>query len=205
MKPLTTYALALLIASGAFATETADLLPGAAEKELLQKKCIRTQTSGILPVPYPALTTMLKKPDLVSAVQHEYARSVSKTGKVDLPILQTAPGYYHYFNEAGDRVDITELCRKESGDHCDYIVRASGRRFFGRYDVIVHLQIIDAKEIGAIYTAQIHAYPHNGPMRFLVRKLGSIERYFRKNTRAIESVARKITEGLAEQSAFDIT
>ena len=39
-------------------------------------------------------------------------------------------------------------------------------------------------------------------MRFFARKLGTVERYFRKNTSNIESLACNIGQGLAEQVAL---
>jgi hypothetical protein len=78
------------------------------------------------------------------------------------------------------------------------ILKASGKRFFGNYDVIIHVQFQDASDEGVIYTAQVYAYPHNGPMRFFARRLGTVERYFRKNTSNIELLACSIGQGLAE-------
>jgi hypothetical protein len=186
--------------SGVLALGTADLLPDSPARELLDKNCIRAATSGVVPVPYDSATRILDQQDLLQIVQAEYARSISKEGSVKFPIIQTATGQFHYVNEKGQRTDIVELHRSRSEEGAfDIILQASGKRFFGRYDVIIHVQFQDASDEGLVYTAQVHAYPHNGPMRFFARKLGSVERYFRKNTSKIELLACSIGQGLAEE------
>ena len=98
--------------------------------------------------------------------------------------------------------DITELLRKQTGENTfDMIYHVKGKRFFGAYEVIIHVRAIDAGAAGVIYTAQIHAYPHNGAFRFFARRFGSIERYFKKKTRLIESISNQVLSGLCESSA----
>jgi hypothetical protein len=185
--------------SSVSALETADLVPDASARELLEKKCIRAATSGMVPVSYDSATRILAQEDLLNIVQAEYARSISKEGTVKFPIIETAPGKFYYINEKNQRTDIIELYRSQSEDGAfDIILQASGKRFFGLYDVIIHVRILDASAAGVAYTAKVHAYPHNGSMRFLARRLGTIERYFRKNTSNIEGLACNIGQGLAE-------
>ncbi|MBT8042707.1 MAG: hypothetical protein KJN98_06020, partial [Pontiella sp.] len=180
-----------------FALETAEFVQEADAKALLAKKCIRAETSGLIAIGFDAATRALGRNDLLKAVRNEYTRSISKSGKVDIDVVETAPGRYHYFNDRNKRVDIIELYRKQTDETSfDIVMQASGKRFFGRYDVIIHVRVIDALDAGVVYTARIHAYPHNGPIRFLARRTGAIERYFRKNTRTIDWVARTICEGL---------
>lgn len=151
-------------------------------------------------VPFDEASATFNQPNLFELVQAEYARSVSKEGKVDIPIIETAPGQYHYFNNKGKRVDLRELYKAKSGGGVyDYILQASGKRFFGRYDVVIHFQMLEAKETGVTYTTQIHAYPHNGALRFFARKLGTVERYFKKNADKIGNIAQSIGEGLTQR------
>jgi hypothetical protein len=186
--------------SGAPALETADFLADSPAKELLEKECIRAATSGMVPIPFDSAARILDQQDLLEIVQAEYARSISEEGSVKFPIIETAPGHFHYINQKGQRTDIVELYRSQSEDSAfDIILQASGKRFFGHYDVIIHVQVQDASADGVVYTAQVHAYPHNGPMRFFARRMGSVERYFRKNTSNIEWLACSIGQGLAEK------
>ena len=206
MKKHIFHSVALIAAtacSSVLALGTADLLPDSPARKLLDKKCIRAATSGVVPVSYDSATRILDQQDLLKIVQAEYARSISKEGSVKFPIIETAPGQFHYVNEKGQRTDIVELHRSQSEEGAfDIILQASGKRFFGLYDVIIHVQIQDASDAGVVYAAQVHAYPHNGPMRFFARKLGTVERYFRKNTSNIESLACNIGQGLAEQASL---
>jgi hypothetical protein len=195
--------IAASIVPGVYALGTADLLSESPSGKLLDKKCISTETSGLVPVQFESASGVLMQPNLVQLIQQEYAQSVSSSQKVLYPITATAPGQFHYFNRKGQRTEVIELYRKQTDEGTfDYIVQASGKRFFGRYDVIIHLQVVDAAEAGVAYTAEIHAYPHNGALRFFARKLGTVERYFKKNTGTITSVAKKVGEGLCTQTAF---
>lgn len=179
-----------------------DLLNESPAKALLEKKCISAQTSGQVAVPFRTASDVLKQSDLVQLIQQEYANQRSKEGgKAAFPLIATAPGKFHYFNNKGKRTDVQELYRKQTADGTfDYIIQASGKRFFGHYDVIIHLQITDTSETGIAYTAYIHAYPHSGTMRFFARKLGTVERYFKNNTESISDIAQKVGEGLCKQT-----
>lgn len=197
-------AILLAIASSAHALDTASLLNDSAEMELLQKNCIRAETSGVVPIRFDTACEILTQPDLYQMLQDEYARSVSKNGKVDFPIIETKPGHYYYVNADNQRTDIVELYRQQTeAGVFDVVLKASGKRFFGHYDVIIHVQILDAVDAGVTYFADVNAYPYNGAMRFIARRLGMVERYFKKNTDDILWVARKIGTGLSDRIGFD--
>jgi hypothetical protein len=190
----------LLFSASVYATGTADLLTDPAAKEILEKKCIRFGTTEVLTVEFDTACRILIQPQLLQAVQEEFIRSISKTGKVDFPVIETAPGTYYYINEKGKRSDITEHYRRKTNEHTfDYIVQASGKRFFGGYDVIIHLQVIDAEPAGIIYSVNTHAYPRNMLTRFSARKLGPVKNYFKKKMKLISYVAREIALGLCEK------
>ena len=193
--------LALLLpAFGAFALGTETLVHNTETRVLLSKKCIRTEMEGSMAIPFDSASALLNQPNLLELVQQEYARSVSEHGKVDIPVIETTPGQYHYYNNKGKRTDIRILHRGSTTDGVyDCILQASGKRFFGRYDVVVHFRMVEAGESDVEYVTQVHAYPHNGALRFFARKLGTIERYFKKNADKIGSTAQTIGEGLMEQ------
>jgi hypothetical protein len=191
-----------MVSRHASGMDTAALLGDSAAGELLSKKCIRAETAGIVPVRFDDAASVLKQPGLVQAVQKEYARSVARDGKVQFPIIKTAPGTYHYVNKKNQKTQITELVRKQTAkDTFDMVYHAEGKRFFGKYEVIIHLRAIDADAAGVVYTAQIHAYPRNGPMRFFARRLGVVERYFRKKTDVITDISTRICTGLCDELA----
>ena len=192
-----------MVASNVFALNTVGLLTDTASKALLEKKCIRTEACGVLPARFDAVVSYLSQPDLVQRIQREYRCSVSKDGTIDFPIVGTGNDEYHYVNEKNQRTDLFELCRRQtSGTTFDLIYHATGKRFFGKYEVLIHIRAIDAGPAGTIYTASIHAYPHNGPVRFFARKLGTIERYFQRKTRMIARVSTKICTGKDDYPSF---
>ncbi|MEA2068710.1 MAG: hypothetical protein U9P12_05875 [Verrucomicrobiota bacterium] len=204
--PMKRFALnmtAMLLSASAFALGTVDLLESPGAKDVLGKKCIRLGTSEVLPIDFQTACRVLERSKLVEAVQEEFVRSVSGNGKADFPIAGTGQGKYHYINEKGQRTDITELYRQQTDDYSfDYVVHASGKRFFGHYDIIIHLQVVDADPSGVIYSVIIHAYPHNGITRFSARKLAPAKKYFRKKMKLISYVAREVGLELCEKEEF---
>lgn len=198
MKRLILQFTALLLTIGAFAQDTAELVTNQAGLKVLNKKCIRLGTSEVLPIQFETACTVLENHDLIHAMQEEFVRSISNNGKVDFPVLGSGPEYY-YVNEKGQRTDIMELYRKQTDAHSfNYIVMASGKRFFGRYDVVIHLQVVDAGPAGIVYSVKVHAYPYNWLTR-TSHKIGLTRNFFKKKTKMISWVAREVATGLCEQ------
>ena len=192
-----------MVASNVFALNTVGLLTDTASKALLEKKCIRTEACGVLPARFDAVVSYLSQPDLVQRIQREYRCSVSKDGTIDFPIVGTGNGAYYYVNEKNQRTDLFELCRRQTSDSVfDLIYHAKGKRYFGKYEVLIHIRVVDAEAAGTLYIAEIHAYPHNGPLRFLARRFGTVERYFQRKTRLIARVSTKICTGKDDYPSF---
>jgi hypothetical protein len=185
-----------LVSGHSFALDTAALVDGHAAA-LLKKKCIETETCGVLPARFDAVARYLSQPDLVQRIQGEYRRSVSKDGTIDFPIVENGNNTYYYINEKDQRTDLFELYRRPTSDSTfDLVYYAKGKRYFGKYEVLIHIRAIDAGPAGTIYTASVHAYPHNGLMRFFARRFGTVERYFQRKTRLIDRVSNKICIGM---------
>jgi len=197
--------LGLSIAVSTQALETATLLNGHEATELLEKKCIRTEVSGVIPPCWSLTTRMLSQPDFIPWIQAEYQRSVSKNESVSYPVIETTEGTYHYLNKKQQRTDIQELYREQTSETTfDLIYLAKGKRFFGKYEVLIHVHAIDAGAAGTIYTAAIHAYPKNGPLRFFARRMNSVKRYFQNKTKLIADITGKISEGLEPMGEFTL-
>lgn len=192
------------LAVSSFALNTAELVTDSAALEILQKKCIRLGTSELLPIRFSTAKTVLDNPELVTAAQGEFARSISSDGKVDFPIIENGPSRHYYINENGDRTDLVELYKKQSAPQVyDYIVMASGNRKFGDFDVIIHLKVIDAGNSGIVYSVNVHAWPHSWLAR-ASHKIGLTRSYFRKKMKLISWVAREIATGLCEKEEIKI-
>ncbi len=198
-------AIIVLMAGSAFALDRAELLHDPAATALLKKKCIRIVSSGVQSVRFEVVAHLLEQPDLILRIQSEYARSVSKTGTTDFPIIGMGDGHYHYINEKNQRTDIRELYREQtSATTFDLIYLAAGKRFFGKYEALIHIRVIDAGTAGVLYIAEIHAYPHNPPLRFFARRSGRTERYFQRKTQLTAWVTTKICTGLDAPPAYSL-
>jgi hypothetical protein len=195
--------LALCTSASAQELNTATLLNGHESTTLLEKKCIETTVSGIIAPRWDIATQMLAQPDFIPWIQSAYQRSISTDGTLSFPITETTDGTYHYVNKKKQRTTIFELYRKQtSATTFDLIYLAKGKRFFGKYEVLIHVHAIDAGSAGTVYTASIHAYPKNGPLRFFARRMGSVERYFQTKTKMIANITEKICEDMKPADNF---
>ncbi|MDZ8117938.1 hypothetical protein [Pontiella agarivorans] len=203
MKHLALFWIPLLLALSSFAGSTADLITNPQAREILSRNCIRLGTSEILPVKFQTAVAVLNNPELVTAVQEEFARSISSNGTVDFPIIGNGEHRYYYINEYDQRTDLTELYKKQTDrTSYDYIVWAGGKRRFGYYDVIIHLQVTDLGDLGILYSVHVHAWPHSWFTR-TSHRLGFTRSYFRDNMKFISRIAREIALGLCEQEEIN--
>jgi len=194
--------IVLLLTVSAHALDTVALVDGPAAA-LLEKKCIRTDVGGVLPVRFDAAVGVLDQPDLILHIQEAYRASVSKERTRDLPIVGTDDGAYHYTNEKNHRTDFFELYREQtSATSFDLIYLANGKRFFGKYEVLIHIRVVDAKPAGTLYIAEIHAYPRNAALRFFARRLGTVERYFQRKTHLIAGISSQLCMGMEPRTSF---
>ncbi len=199
MKQLAVQILCLLLAGSAFGLNTKELVTDPAGLAVLEKKCIHLTSFEVLPVKFDTVCSVMSSPDLVTAAQEEFARSISENGTVDFPVIETSPGRYYYINEEGDRTDIVELYKKQTdANSFDYIILASGQRGIGYFDVVVHLQVINLGQSGIVYSAAVHAYPHSWFTR-VSHTLGLTRSFFRKKMKLITWVAREVGTGLCER------
>ncbi len=174
------------------ALDTTALVDGSAV-DLLDKKCIRTDIGGVLPVRFDALVELLDQPDLILYIQKEYGSAIFTDEANDFPIARTRNGAYHYINEKNRRTDFLELYRQQTSDiSFDLVYLAKGKRYFGKYEVLIHIRAVDADAAGTLYIAEIHAYPRNAALRFFARQFGTIERYFQRKTRRVAHIATQL-------------
>ena len=96
MKRIVLQILALFLSIGAFAVGAADLVDDEAAKKVLAKKCIRLGTTEVLPVEFETARAVLESHDLFAAAQTEFAKTLAEGEEIDSPIVEEAPGKYHY-------------------------------------------------------------------------------------------------------------
>ena len=200
MKRFAHYFFIFWMSLQASAVNTADLVNNPTGLEVLQKKCIRLGTSEVLPIQFKTACSVLNQKNLVPALQKEFIRSISSSGEVDFPIVGNGHDKYYYINEKGQRTDIVELYRQQTDEYSfDYIVMSSGKRFFGKYDVVIHLQVVDAGPSGIIYSVKVHVWPRNWLTRSS-HKIGLTRSFFKKKMKLISWVAREVGKGLCERA-----
>ena len=203
MKWLMLQIFVLLPAGAALGMNTAELLDHSEAREIYNRKCIRLGTSELLPIRFETACGVLESDSLAETVQRELARSVAEDHPVAVPTLGNQDGNWFYTDEKGHRTLVRELYRKRTDEQTfDFIVWASGKRFFGKYDVIIHLQLIDAGAAGTLYSVHSHAYPHNRITRFSARNIGPVKRWFKKKMKIISRGARELALRLCEQEEF---
>ena len=185
-------------AGAAPALPTADRISSDAGAEaVLARRCIVVTTTGQLALAYAGMARAFASPDLLGDLQREYAHQLPAGEQPEFIIQQTSPGSYHYVNRLGQESFIREVHRAEhAGPVTELVLHAWGRRFFGRYEAVIHVAVypVEPGELG--YTAVVHAYPENGVSRFLARHLGLVERYFRSKTAEIEALSSRLGAAL---------
>ncbi|MDF7808180.1 hypothetical protein P4E94_12075 [Pontiellaceae bacterium B12219] len=183
------------------ALETKALLPDGPSKALLEnKKPIYSETSGSVPVDFSQALTVFSQPNFLSNVQTAYNELITDDGTPEFNIRQTAENTYFYVNRHGERTDISEVMRGASSDKTFAIIfYSSGRRSFGKFQALIHVQITDCGDLGVHYTAAVYAYPENAFSRFFARHLGLVDRYFKKKTTHLTEMITVITCSLCEQ------
>ncbi|MDZ8120195.1 hypothetical protein [Pontiella agarivorans] len=185
------------------ALETLPLLPDGASKTLLESRNpIYCETEGRVPVDYAQALKVYAHPDLLVNVQAAYSEHVLKEGAPEFSIQQTAEKKFHYVNRKKERTDISEIFRRETSDTTfDIILYSSGKRFFGNYQAVIHVQLLDCGDAGVGYVASVYAYPENAVSRFFSRHLGLVEKYFNKKTGHLTEMITVISRSLCEQAA----
>lgn len=168
-----------------------------AASAVLEHPCIVVTTTGQMALAYTGMARAFASPDLLGNIQREYAHQLPPGEQPEFVIQQTAPGSYHYVNQHGQESHIREVHRAErTGPATDLVLHTWGRRFFGRYEAVIHVCVFPVAEQQLGYRTVVHAYPENGVSRFLARHLGLVERYFRSKTAELETLSIRLGDAL---------
>ncbi|WP_372796090.1 hypothetical protein [Pontiella sp.] len=184
------------------ALETAALLPEGPSRALLEsKRPIYCETAGVVPVDFDDALRVFSHPDLMSHVQAAYAEQVLEEGEPEFSIQQTAPAEYFYVNRKGERTDLSEVVRIQTSETTfDLILYSTGKRFFGSYEALIHVRLLDCGNAGVGYAASVYAYPENAVSRFFARHLGLVTNYFNKKTARMTEMITLISRSLCEEA-----
>ena len=196
--------LAVMLGLSAQALETVSLLPdeGPSRALLEQKKPIYAETRGEVDVVFSNALIVFDQPNLLKEVQDAYCVLIAKDHEPEFTIQQQSTNTYFYVNKDGDRTDIQEVVRRQTSENTfDIIYYSCGKRFFGKYQAVIHVRISDGGEGCSSYTAAVYAYPENAFSRFFARHLGLVERFFRSKTEELTGIITTISCNLCEKVA----
>lgn len=175
---------------------------------ILSNNCIVVSATGQIAVAWSSAQGMLGRQRLLDDVQRAYAASLPAGKKANFTIV-ARPGstnVWHYINKDNEPSDITEVARfGPEADCAELLFRVEGERFFGNFQVVLALRAWPDGKGQTKYRADIWAYPMNGAVRFFVRQLGLIERFFRKRTGEIEQIARDVALQLNREQQLSST
>jgi hypothetical protein len=164
-------------------------------QEILSNNCIAVTTSGQVAVAWGSAQDMFGRQRLLDDVQRAYAASRPRGQKVGFSIKARpdSTNVWHYINKDHEPSDIMEIARcGPDAEHAELLFRVDGERFFGNFHMVLALRAWPDGPASTRYCADIWAYPENGAVRFFVRHLGLIERFFRKKTGEIELIVRDV-------------
>ena len=170
---------------------------------VLEKKNIFVETEGSIEVDFPSALRAIELDDLLGHI--EDAWEVTEGEEVLFDILQEDEVTYTYTDRKNRPTKVIELGRfvtvnEDGEDQLDSIFHSSGKRFFGKFELLSHMTVIaDPDQEGwTRYHTRVYVYPRNGFSRFFARHLGLVERFFKKETSNIEGYATRITQHIVK-------
>jgi hypothetical protein len=162
---------------------------------VLSNNCIVVAASGQVDVAWAQAHDMLGRRRLLDDVQRAYVASRPAGKKIAFTItaLPGVTNKWHYLNKDHEPSDIVEIARFGPDAACaELLFRVDGERFFGNFQMVFAVRAWPDGPDKTRYYADIWAYPENGAVRFFVRQLGLIERFFRKKTGELEQIVRDV-------------
>lgn len=190
------------LASGAQAVLPVSLYAAPEVQSILSNNCIRIETRGKADANFADLLAINQRPDLLQAVQHEYAAMLPEGKKPEFEIQETAPGKYFYINCKNQESHLTELMRELQPDGKIHVVYAvSGERFFGDFQALVHVVVADEGSGKVSYDAEIYAWPESAFCRGVARGLQfAIGAFFRHQTGCMTDIFLNVCSRLIDDT-----
>jgi hypothetical protein len=169
---------------------------------VLSKHCIFVTATGRVAIAWATAQNIMARPHLLDDIPRAYTASKPRGKPCGFTITPKAAtsNVWHYVNVDKEPSDITEVARYGPDATCGEILfRVDGDRFFGHFQVVLVLRAQPDGPGKTNYAVDLWAYPENGLVRFFVRNLGLIERFFRKKTREIEEITLAVALQLSRE------
>lgn len=154
----------------------------------LQKKTVNVESVSTLDLQFDEARVVFMAKNAVIELQDAYAATLEPGETPEFYIREQNTGHYFYVNKDKRRTDLEEITRTSTPSSAEAIYFLSSERWFGRFDAVVHFQAQSADDGRVACRTRLYAYPHVGPVRFFVRRLNLIERFFAKKTTFFENL-----------------
>ena len=163
----------------ALGSEAKPLVQHEASQRLLSRKPLCLTVSGRVNLDFDHACSILRREDLLLALQKSYAAGLPKDEEPEFTILQTSPTVYYYKN-LDDRETTVEIVAVQYVPETNITVSlySEGRRFFGNYQSLCTVEVVPIEGNQVKYHVVVHVHPESMICRFFT-KVTPVETYFR--------------------------
>ncbi|MFO7870726.1 MAG: hypothetical protein R6V03_04765 [Kiritimatiellia bacterium] len=168
----------------------------ASATNVLDERYIHVTSGGKVGVDFDIVCDLTPQVELVSKVARRICEAdfhIRGTDKDDA---------YVFENEDGETSDIFLLYQKIGTNSCESVSYVTGERFFGSFKALIHVVTTPVEGEGAEYKVDLYAYPESSTVRFLVRNIGIVRRYFRSKALEITEAANRASVRIVNDPEF---
>jgi hypothetical protein len=170
-------------------------------QEVLKKKPLTLEAGGETDIPFRKALDFFEKGDILVLVQKEYAAMLEPGKEPEFTIEQTSSNVYQYVNIENEKSVIREVYREYSSTGDFHLVYyAYGERFFGDFQSVIHVAAAECSNPGTTYDVTVYAHPENRFLRFVVRHIGVVRRYFENKTADIIEMSLEVCKRIVTKS-----
>lgn len=195
---LTLVAAALVSTAGAMDLATMVKEHKAASAMLTARALVLTR-EGHVAVPYKAGEAAVTAVDALDSVQAAYAQLLPEGEKPEFTITCRDGHLYSYVNREGQKSTVDEVWKKGDDKEFNVVYYATGKRFFGHFQALIHLQATPNAKGQVDYRLLVRASPENRFWRFVVSRIGVVKLFFRSKTDEVAGLSEQILVRLCQQ------
>jgi hypothetical protein len=172
------------------------------EFRLLSLRVLRIPVAGAITGAFDKAYAVLQTSNVLERVQQAYAANLPAGQKPEFQVMSAGPGRYYYVNKDDERCDIREIWRETDSNtwfRCAFHV--TGERTFGTFETLLYMTVAQQTPEALAYDADIRVWPHGAVIRFILRCLPGVERYFREKTAEMRTTISGVFARLAGPGA----
>ena len=165
---------------------------------------IEVPVAGTAGLDFSAVLAVLSGDSVLEDLQAAYAATLPPGTKAEFTVRRQGPNSFFYINRDGQRAEVTELARHCRGTEpertleVDFYVTTV--RFLGPFHAVLRVVIREGAPGVVAYDLNVYVYPERSAVRFLGRRLGLVQSFFRsKSEELVNLVARLFSDLCARQ------